>query len=957
MSEQNVVEHSRVVKETLERKLRYYFSSCFKRNDQVVASVSDTLRNTLRSVELPSFKETRNHSHGKAASIRSQTADWMFDLVRHAGLKACSYQGSNSDIRKGVPMTRDFRFPKDLSVEPTDITPLKWADVILLVDVDYYLDMPAFLATYPNKSLLLYTLTPEEVACDGVDNTTFTIDANSEVTCTVSGGARYKHKIWDYGADNLCITKTFCGITTSICTYLVERVSVAKHRSVILLTPTSYVTGFAALTATCMLDEGHALVRMNYTVQYCCLDDNKTKTVFLALQTYDCKDKDDGGAGNMTSVGLPGQLAHATVDSTTIESLCQVAMMGAKYSLSSNSIQTYFPKPTSDEEKVMNKIKGNTLALFVKHKVSGGISPAYVPVGLGVRSYNYDIKRLTDAKPSLVAYMQPLIHNSFSPDRNAASERRAIAGRISAFQRPDENGSVRRSVPHDSMIWRWFLDFVDELFLWDADFRLLPWTNEEVETHFMTGNSSSARRSVERLNQSGPFVEHRTRNFIKAESYSGVKDPRIITEMDDKHKVRWAAYTLALSTWCKQFTWYGPGKKPKEIAARVVEVATGADYVNQSDFHRMDGTISTFFRAMEPALYRRAFPKIYHNEIGKLYRKTFDAKGTFPEGTFVEQGTAQCSGNVDTSFIQTIRTAFTAYCGFRHTVNPQGTGRHYNSAEAFQSLGAHFGDDGVDANLPIASYKWAADKLGLVLEASIVEWGDRGLNFLSRVYSPEVWSGCVDSMCDLKRQLSKFHTTGRLPESITPAQKLVEKSRGFFLTDRNTPIIGDFVTAVDKVSNLGDVSDQLGVNSWWSRYEECDQWPNAYGDWMADEFKRSIPEFNEDDFSRWLCFCVDTGLLESFLESPLFHPIEEARSEHPVIVDDELLEPEATPDIIPPPVPTGEQSFLLTPSEAPKESKKAKIKTCDQSRRRTGERRPRLADRGRRAPMLFSVLE
>lgn len=358
---------------------------------------------------------------------------------------------------------------------------------------------------------------------------------------------------------------------------------------------------------------------------------------------------------------------------------------------------------------------------------------------------------------------------------------------------------------------------------------------------------------------------------------------------NDADKLDMAMFALSLSEHCKQFAWYGPGKTPVEIAMRVAEICSVAlDFVNISDYHRMDGTITYYLRKVDRAVCMKAFTN-HSAKLNELLKTNVDNVGVLPHGTKFEQGPSHGSGCSATSLFQTLRAAFTAYLGFRHQTKPGGN--RFTPNEAFAALGIHLGDDGLDADLHVHCHKWAADRVGLVLEAATVERGFRGVNFLARYYSPEVWTGSLNSMCDVKRQLSKLHTTVRLPANVTPEQKLVEKCMSYVATDGNTPVIGDFCKRVLLLSTFRPRL-LLGVGSWWSKFEHSVQYPNEnVGGWMDVEFAAQFEEFDKMLFTRWLATTTSPAEL---LRPPLCaEPRAAQQADVALVVDEDVLEPKS----------------------------------------------------------------
>jgi hypothetical protein len=458
--------------------------------------------------------------------------------------------------------------------------------------------------------------------------------------------------------------------------------------------------------------------------------------------------------------------------------------------------------------------------------------------------------------------MTPFVHAAFAPVPNDAGERRCVRGRIEDLKKPEPAPHAFR----DQCLVE-FVEFVVDGMV------LEPVCYEVVE---LKQTSAAQKLSLRKATLAGATISRILKCFIKTESYADVKDPRNISTYNDVDKLEMAQFALALASHMKRFPWYGPGMTPKEIAERVAEICGPADYVNVSDFCRMDGTISYWLRLVDRGVFMKAFVN-HRAALNELLKRNSGNLGVLPFGTRFDQGPSHGSGCSATSLFQTLRAAFTAYLGFRHTVTAQGN--RMLPRDAFNAIGIHVGDDGLDANLPAADHKWAADRVGLVLEAAVVQRGEPGVNFLARYYSTEVWTGSPNSMCDVKRQLSKFHTTVRLPANVTPEQKLVEKAMSYVATDGSTPVIGEFCKRVLSTSSYRPKTP-LGVGTWWSRFEESVQYPNEnVGGWMDVEFERLFPEFDRSMFDSWL---VAAKQVSRLLKAPL---CAEPKPPTPAVVD------------------------------------------------------------------------
>jgi hypothetical protein len=106
-------------------------------------------------------------------------------------------------------------------------------------------------------------------------------------------------------------------------------------------------------------------------------------------------------------------------------------------------------------------------------------------------------------------------------------------------------------------------------------------------------------------------------------------------------------------------------------------------------------------------------------------------------------------------------------------------------------------------------------------------------------------------MCDVRRQLAKLHVTPKLTPGVTPLQKLHEKMSGFYLSDKNTPIIGELACLMNEL--YGSSKTDNGLQNFFSQYDEDVQFPNLdEGGWMAEVINDTLPDFDLTLFSSWI---------------------------------------------------------------------------------------------------------
>jgi len=748
-------------------------------------------------------------------------------MASSIGGRLYSLSMSKSDQRHGIAGERQWFWAKDVHAT-NQLSSAHPNDLHYMCDVDYYKDIPFFLAEHA-KPLLLYTFVPEEAASSGRDNSSFYFDESGRVNMHVSGGGHYRHHIWDYGMDSTIAVKTFLGVPVRAVVYAIERRQVGYCRQLVLLTPIRVFRHVAAVLSTFLL-ESRPIRRFNPLVRI-----GEESYVRFRVQT---------ATGTMVTTGKPNSHLCATIDAKTDEAIGLVSGFST-VKLQLPTVIGWVGKDKRPEAALLTE--------FFRNKCPR-VNLTVFPVDQAVRAYAYEPDQYDqNARPKLEAFMSPLVHGAFCPVPDAAAERACVEGRINKLKGPEPKPN--------NFVYHCMEEFAE---LVVGDVVLAP---VGVDTVIEKQTRPAQKMSLARALVAGPYsmLSGVLKCFIKSEAYSDVKDPRNISQYNDADKLEMAQFALALSSHLKQFPWYGPGKTPLEIAQRVAEICEGARcFANVSDLHRMDGTIKMFLRLVDRMVFMKAF-KDHGATLNELLNRNAGNIGILPNGTTFEQGPSHGSGCSATSTSQTLRAAFLAYLAFRHTIDERG--RYPSPKEAFDKLGIHFGDDGLDADLPISSHEWAANKVGLVLEAAVVNRGEPGVTFLARYYSSDVWYGALDSMCDIRRQLSKFHTCVRLPSNVPPEDKLVEKARGYLATDANTPVIGQLCRRAVALSSAEQRRRQLGLGHWWSQFDESVQFPNSNANgWMDGEFSRLFPEFDRDQFDEWL---RSTGSLSQLLGPPL----------------------------------------------------------------------------------------
>jgi hypothetical protein len=814
----------------------------------------DLARDAFATTNVDLAPVVPGHTHPEAAAMRSSATVFGRKMASFCGVSLYVVEMAKSDQRKGLRGSRQWFWAKDTNAKNRNDV-MRKEDVLYICDVDYYIDMPHFLGQH-EKPVLLYTVVPDAAVTISLDNTTTLFTEDGLFNTIVDGGGSYCHRLWDYAGDSFKVvqwSRYVPWIPTKVLAYAAERKQVAKNRQVVLLTPLKIFSGVSAILAYFLL-EGKTIKRFDPIVRAA---DGQTFVRFLV----------HGKNRTCVTTARAGSYLCATIGADVDDAIAGVARLGTN-NLMMPTVASWLPK----EERPAAVVLTEYHRACTPRKI-----PIVYPLEAGVRAYQFEPRQYDqDAKPKLQAFMSPLVHAAYAPIANDAGERQCVKGRINNLKKEEPRPCSFR----DQCIGEFAT-------LLTAGMNLEPVCYDYVAEK---QTNPAQKLSLMKAVLCGPHVQKILKCFIKAEAYADVKDPRNISTYPDDTKLEMAMFSLALSREFKKFAWYGPGKTPEEIAMRMVEICMNAKhFMNISDLHRMDGTITYCLRFVDRVTLMKAFPR-HRDRLNELLKRNVDNTGKLPNGTTFSQDSSHGSGCSATSLLQTLRAAFAAYLGFRHTVTPEG--HRYDPQEAFDALGIHFGDDGCDADLPVEDHKWACGKVGLILEANTVQRGQRGVNFLARYYSPEIWTGSPDSMCDIKRQLSKFHTTVRMPAGVTSEQKLVEKAMSYVATDGNTPIIGELCKQVLLLSTYRPTT-LLGIGNWWSRFDESTQYPNAnVGGWMDVELSEQFPEFDRSIFNQWL---VAAKSIPEILEAPLCaEPRPPTPASVDVVVDNQIVDARPT---------------------------------------------------------------
>jgi len=313
-------------------------------------------------------------------------------------------------------------------------------------------------------------------------------------------------------------------------------------------------------------------------------------------------------------------------------------------------------------------------------------------------------------------------------------------------------------------------------------------------------------------------------SFVKNEPT--MKAGRIISSFPDaRFLVKFSTYTLEFrntifhAEWNRH--WFCPGLTPPEIADRVCEYVASINTPVEGDFSNLDGTISMWLqRHVMNALYLRWCHPDFQVEL----QKYCDMMITCPArakrfGFRYEAGVGVKSGSPTTCDLNTACGAFIMYCSIRQQF-PELT-----PEQAFQMIGLAFGDDGLFDRSFAKWWNKSASDCGLTLKVEAYE-PEHGVCFLARVF-PDPWSTNT-SFQDPLRTWRKLHITSR-SKTVPLDDAAADRLEGYLVTDPLTPVTSNYALMVLRcVKHLSTKTRREGRKC---RSQEKPYWLTTGGTW------------------------------------------------------------------------------------------------------------------------------
>jgi hypothetical protein len=739
------------------------------------------IRSAMKSCEIKKVNLPSNHSHPGSAANRTQAEKFIQRVALETGRDVYSVSMSTRDQREGMRGSHNYHYAKDL-LAPVQNDLLKPTDIMKMIDVDYYVQPSEIVCMNP---MFIYTIVPEKLQ-ENQKEYLFDINRESELVQRVSGGATYRHRLWNYDTDVLTnfsfrpIILQWCGMSIKIPlipTLVLANVDVRRlgeHRYVYLIAPGRICAGLKAFYYAWKFNT-KPLVRKDY----------------LSVNGLSLR-MDMNVDGDVQTYIRRADLTHPQIQITPkamASVMTRIKELGDKKTIS--SIQRVLSSENIDDAPfVASELYDLWEDLVEESEVvvrPVDDTPDYQPV--------YSEIPFEDCKSIGQTIGQAFYDNCWAPRAGFSTDVSYVQERI---EKPKSNV---RSLP----------PFLEQC-MQEFTRHLIPEPHQGVpvgEEVVLERQSRPTQKAGFARIHNAEFVKDPmgVQSFTKAECYGKPCGARGISNVETEHKFHYSQFMYAFTDdVLKRQSWYAFGKTPKELANYLVSFVCGARTLLPTDFSRFDGSLSEALRKIEEYCLKRFFHPIYHNNVMSLYKAQFNIKGTTKFGLNYDVGSSRLSGSAETAAFNSVINACVAYLAYRKSgLSPN---------DAWRKLGAYGGDDGLNPDLSVKDYKFVCDKVGLVFKGDLV--CDGPVNFLGRTFH-NLWISSGSTL-DFKRAISKLHWSAH--KDATPQMCASRKAISILATDNNTPFFTCWAKQVIKIVGKPaelDKTNRCEDYSWWFR--------------------------------------------------------------------------------------------------------------------------------------------
>lgn len=804
-----------------------------------------TIRKLFREATLTFGGLAPNVLHPKPRRDRKTAIDTINHIISQTAVYK-PYHLQARPCQVGDDHRMIHHWTSDTSVLHNDATAVTPEHIVTQIDSDYYVDMNSK-DILPFNPQLIYTFDPTEVASPHTDYPAWTF-TDSETIKVTSPGEYYQHKLWDYTSNEIRLFRINRIYDAQFIAFEMEKRRVDKTHSLVLINPRVAYSGLFAYLAYIWFGP-KPLTRVN-------VGEGEYARMEVQHQA------DDGAGKHTVSICRKGNTLAATCDIIEYSQMFELTMR--------SKLGCTVPKI-----KTKTKLTDAPAALLTNYlndqkKDIEGPKTWYKNYALdyAIRTHQYfpDTAATIDPNPAVIPFANALFDGCFVHSNELGSEIQAIESRLTKLIKP-----FTMTAKHTQYMDEYILRLVPR----DTRHTLIPCDDDEVFEH---QNRPTQQTILEyalesNVNDRQPVIS----TFAKKEPAGKINDTRIISVGKAANKLRTSKYLYPFAHWLKKQKWYCFGKTPADLAAHLAKTARPAQTMNCTDFSRMDGRKNVTLRTFNYKLMVALFGLEWARDLRDLYEEGCHARGFTPtidgECFFFETYMAWASGDPFTSSFNSADNSLVVFTGYvnKHTDNGKipATQEIFDAAYADVVTKANIaGDDTVLGDMPDESIVRAATWWGHSLKSEVYQRGEPGVNFLARVYGPDLWEGDANSCTDLCRAISKIHATPNL-KGFTPIDKMSMKLTSLMFTDGNSPIIRDLITTWQRVGGKLAERHNRTFMSYWSQYDLSCQYPNRTEDWMFE-----LLPYEDIDWDLFHDFIDRVDNVEDFLLMPTILEVE-----------------------------------------------------------------------------------
>jgi len=670
---------------------------------------------------------------------------------------------------------------------------------IISIDTDYYVTEPDVLLEHM-KPVVMHTFNPKKVSGFDADSP-FTI-VNNIVEYKVSGGATWKHPVWDWCEAGEFITSRV-KLTWKQWLKRLPLTLIGLHQ-------VGYHKIHHCRPWTDCPDRALVYTIPQYTVWKFSWIPNEINTRELKRITYQDNTKPGWNRLEyvsednqlMVSLGREGEHAQVTIEK---EKLDMLSGLGATQSVNARLIGMGHKDPLYTSLIVQYYTGKKVVAPVVSTIYKPTMPRVHWPV-----TSDADVPEVSARQ-----YTKPIISDSMMMPmiKRWETMSESIERRVT-FVANDKKPSDKIARIADEFVALMNGDVTN----------LTPLSIEETIERLNKPSQQLQLRAVFEI--IGVEPRELIESFNKNEP--GMKSSRIISGFSDiLFILKVSRYMLAYSDSVLHAEhnehWYYPGRNPTEIVDGVCEFTSDCDgAVIETDFSNLDGRVSGW---MQRNIAQKAMVRAFRPECTEEIISFMDTIINCPAkakrfGFRYEPGVGVKSGSPTTTAHNTQYNACVEYTALKFEY-PEA-----RPEDIFQLIGPKCGDDGLARATVQKSINKAAKSYGLELKVERYN-PEVGLCFLSRVFVDPL--NTTTTMQDPLRTLRKLHLTTRDP-TIPLADAACDRVEGYLCTDARTPLVGDYCRMVLRLH--GPNSSTVDVrNSRRSRNKEKPYWMTCDGTW------------------------------------------------------------------------------------------------------------------------------